>query len=1456
MMIKAILKKYWKILLSMTLVSALGVGILTGLTGSFVSLVKNMDRYIEEYQYPDAVITTEVVPKKRAEDLLKTEGVEYVDARLAADTVIENAEGRMLSIRAFSYTPEDRQIMHVWSGTVPDGSDDSLLAEVLFARRNHIQVGDTITIRVGEEFRPFRVSGHVSLPEDLSVQENKYSSGLNPDFGYLYVPLSVLNRETAQKKTEENEALAEKEKELKEAEEEAKSIYLDALEQLAEGRSELLEKISEFRRVSSEMQEKLKELEDAEKELLDTQADVLAKKAELEAKVQEALNKQKELLELKDMALSLLDEIQEALKEADKKEAELLALKEEALKKKTELLEKREELEEMIRKLQEAKEALKKIDEALLEAREGYETLTGKTVTRAVSLLRLLNQKIRVSWLSDTAETILDFVELCKKYGIIIDIDQPICTAAAKILETIDRIEADYKILTAENARDLVKKAAAGDESVIHSEEYQRIKTAAERYVIFKEPLEEALDAAIEAAEELLSPVRKEGLREHLEEIRDLFGTTVHGFSDLLGSDAEIIRNSGAEKLLHGENPREAADALNYILQEWKACGNAFDSEMPITEGTVRLLELYKQIEADYTLFTAEAELIPEEVLNRYLQDSDVISERKYEIARARCSWLYELIQKYHLREIMEKIREYTSMTWREVLEETKKLKDYAKQLEELTGREIKTVGEFVLAYDEALAKLKVLIEQLEKERDEIIEQLREAGVEEDKIDETIEQLEQGIREINDGLVQIEDGLKQIEEGLSLIDAKRKEADEAIRAIKDGLDEIEDGLRQIEDGLREAEPLREQIRAGLEEIEDGLRRIRGGREEIETGLSEGQQKITEASNTLAGKESEIEEEWAKQLKEFENLEEELDKAYQELDDSEGYEDLCNQFLIYFKEGADPAAVLKRCEEALGNTEIKDSYDYENSDVSTRINNNTGPIGKLARFMPVVFYIVIITVIFLFMSILVRLCRREIGILMALGISRGSIRRLFGGVGLLVSVGSYIPGLGIGWILITLISEYYYNFFPLPFRVSEFDMSMLVPALVVTVLAVQAATLIGTGLISSIQPSEAMARFTEKPPVIPKFLDILLRPFRELEKYSILSMFRNPLRFVLTVICISATSILIFSSMSFIASKEVIVSQLFDQRIFYDCEVFTSEGKENAIAETLNALDYVEHAEASRTYFKEVSFQENVKQVMISSIPKKSDMTGVIDSSGNRIMPEEAGIVMDRYTAKEIGAGAGDLVIIDNIPVRITELSDQYISRIQYVSEAQADLFGKESIGTVLVRLPKEKEEELRHYLSEQDGYLYTIFTGSLKAGIENLYETYDLYAWILVGFSVVIGFLIVFNITETTLLEQKKELCVLRTLGFSVTEIGRNLFSQSVLRFLGSLMIGLPIGAKIAEYGLSLLKSMDRDFPYASGIKEYAVTAGIVLLYILISHYVSILRMNSWDIVESVKDKE
>ena len=396
-MLKAVLKKYWKLLLSAAVITALGTGILTGLTGSFVSLKENLDRYVEEYQYPDAVITTQVVSKEKQKELERIEGVEYADARLAADTVIESPEGKMLSVRAFSFTENDRQRMHVWSGTVPDGSSDALLAEVLFARNNNIHAGDSVKIRTGEEYRTVTVAGLVSLPEDLSVRENRYASGMNTDFGYLYVPLSVLKRETPAEKKEAQEELEGKQKELEEAEKEAKTVYLDVLEQLAEGKSDLLDKIEQFRKAEKEMESVFADLAKKESELIEQQANVLAKKAELEAKKQEALAKQKELIELREQAEDLLAQIREALKEADQKEAELLEMKAEAEQKKAELIEKRNEAEEMLQKLREAKEALKEIDEGLKEAEEGFERLTDKDVVRAADLLRMINKRIPLS---------------------------------------------------------------------------------------------------------------------------------------------------------------------------------------------------------------------------------------------------------------------------------------------------------------------------------------------------------------------------------------------------------------------------------------------------------------------------------------------------------------------------------------------------------------------------------------------------------------------------------------------------------------------------------------------------------------------------------------------------------------------------------------------------------------------------------------------------------------------------------------------------------------------------------------------------------------------------------------------------------------------------------------------------------------------------------------------------
>jgi len=46
------IKKYWKILLSTLIVSALGCAIMTGLSSGFVSLESTFKDYIHKYNYP------------------------------------------------------------------------------------------------------------------------------------------------------------------------------------------------------------------------------------------------------------------------------------------------------------------------------------------------------------------------------------------------------------------------------------------------------------------------------------------------------------------------------------------------------------------------------------------------------------------------------------------------------------------------------------------------------------------------------------------------------------------------------------------------------------------------------------------------------------------------------------------------------------------------------------------------------------------------------------------------------------------------------------------------------------------------------------------------------------------------------------------------------------------------------------------------------------------------------------------------------------------------------------------------------------------------------------------------------------------------------------------------------------------------------------------------------------
>ena len=147
-MLRAIIRKYLPLLLSLSLTASLGFALTEGLSSGYHGLERTLDRYLSDYGYPDGVITTDVTSVSDAEKIQRIKGVASVDTSLCADTMLRKEDGEYLAVRIFSYADTDRQKFYFWEHA-DSGGENSVLLEYHYARSHHIKAGDTVSFASG-----------------------------------------------------------------------------------------------------------------------------------------------------------------------------------------------------------------------------------------------------------------------------------------------------------------------------------------------------------------------------------------------------------------------------------------------------------------------------------------------------------------------------------------------------------------------------------------------------------------------------------------------------------------------------------------------------------------------------------------------------------------------------------------------------------------------------------------------------------------------------------------------------------------------------------------------------------------------------------------------------------------------------------------------------------------------------------------------------------------------------------------------------------------------------------------------------------------------------------------------------------------------------------------------------------------------------------------------------------
>lgn len=157
------------------------------------SCERSVTEYLTNSRMPDALVTTELLPVEAADEIANLSGASAVYPRMAYDTHIRLANGRLYSARLFQ-----------WDENCPLGQTEYEKSEAKFgalqtriARKfavsAGIAAGDTVYIETPDGFCESSVHSLVSNPETLSCVYDAMSAYESSGFTYLYVRPEDMN---------------------------------------------------------------------------------------------------------------------------------------------------------------------------------------------------------------------------------------------------------------------------------------------------------------------------------------------------------------------------------------------------------------------------------------------------------------------------------------------------------------------------------------------------------------------------------------------------------------------------------------------------------------------------------------------------------------------------------------------------------------------------------------------------------------------------------------------------------------------------------------------------------------------------------------------------------------------------------------------------------------------------------------------------------------------------------------------------------------------------------------------------------------------------------------------------------------------------------------------------------------------------------------------------------------
>ncbi|MGM9521421.1 MAG: FtsX-like permease family protein [Oscillospiraceae bacterium] len=655
-----------------------------------------------------------------------------------------------------------------------------------------------------------------------------------------------------------------------------------------------------------------------------------------------------------------------------------------------------------------------------------------------------------------------------------------------------------------------------------------------------------------------------------------------------------------------------------------------------------------------------------------------------------------------------------------------------------------------------------------------------------DELDQAKEQLDEAKVQLDDSKAILDDAAKQLDEAKAELEDARITLEQADSDLSDARKELDDGWAEYNDGVKKLKEAEAELDSSVRKAEAELEEARLELEEAELEYNDGLQEYLDAKRDAEG--------------EFSDAEQELNDALSDIEDARAEIDDIKYPTTY---------VLGRWS----------NVGYACFDSDTTI------VKSISSVFPVFFFLVAALICTTTISRMVEEQRAQLGVLMALGYSRGRIMSKFFFYSCSASVlGGVIGILGGSLVIPQIIWQAYsimYTFtksvdFYFDTALSLFTFASYIAMMLIVTWFSCRRELSSTpaNIIRPKAPKSGKRVFLERLPFIWNHISFMW-------KVSIRNIFRYKQRVFMMIIGIAGCTALMLTGFGIRDSIQHIVDYQYDEITFYDISVTFNEPPDEQQKQ--------EFLEVVSGFSDGTIFIHQSSMTAVAGKTEKAAYLNVIeDDDISRIdtfidfhngdtqlaFPEEGEALINSGLADTLGVSVGDTITLrsdDEQPLKLTVsgVFDNYIYNYVYVSSATyTQLTGNstELNSALILESPGSDDGAASAAILGMDNVVNVSVSNVLRERIDSMMASLIYIVLLTIVSAAALAFIVIYNLVNINIMERLREIATVKVLGFYQWESANYVLRENMVLTVFGALVGIPLGICLNAFVVGQIK--------------------------------------------------